>query len=342
MANMSEVTKTEESLSATIARHYDNGENNLSARNESRILYLRNFNNWVKSTLIQEAVTMLRDSRIHDGKMHVLDFACGKGGDLNKWRNSSCMEHLVAVDISPGSISNCHSRYEEMKKRNKYLFDAQFIVADCTRVNINTLFKDSSMKLHLVSCQFAFHYCFESIQQAECMLKNVSENLISGGIFIGTIPNAREIVRRQKECGKKQFGNSIYNIEFMCDIDKPFPIFGAKYNFHLEGVVDCPEFLVYFPALEKLAKSYGLELKMKMTFAEYFEKRSNLDLNLLNRLTALEVYPPRKGIELMGMEDDYDKAKQFVKENKHDSIGTLSKSEWEVATLYMVFMFQKM
>lgn len=38
----------------------------------------------------------------------------------------------------------------------------------------------------------------------------------------------------------------------MCDIDKQFPIFGAKYNFHLEGVVDCPEFLVYFPALEKL------------------------------------------------------------------------------------------
>lgn len=61
-------------------------------------------------------------------------------------------------------------------------------------MNINKLFKDSNMKLHLVSCQFAFHYCFESIQQAECMLKNISENLVSGGIFIGTIPNAREIV----------------------------------------------------------------------------------------------------------------------------------------------------
>ncbi|XP_015363309.1 PREDICTED: mRNA cap guanine-N7 methyltransferase [Diuraphis noxia] len=338
---MSEVTKPQELLSVTIARHYDNGENNLSARYASRILYLRNFNNWVKSTLIQEAVIMLRNSKIHDGKMHVLDFACGKGGDLNKWRNSSCMEYLIAIDISPGAISNCHSRYKEMKARNRYLFDAQFIVADCTRVKINTLFKDSCMKLHLVSCQFAFHYCFESIQQAECMLKNVSENLVSGGIFIGTIPNANEIVRRQKECGKKQFGNSIYNIEFLCDIDKPFPIFGAKYNFHLEGVVDCPEFLVYFPALEKLAKSYGLELKMKMTFADYFEKHSNLDVNFLNRITALEVYPPRKGIELMGTEDDYDKAKQFLNETKVDSVGTLSKSEWEVATLYMVFMFQK-
>lgn len=50
------------------------------------------------------------------------------------------------------------------------------------------------MKLHLVSCQFAFHYCFESLSQAEYMLKNVSENLLGGGIFIGTIPNANVIV----------------------------------------------------------------------------------------------------------------------------------------------------
>lgn len=79
---------------------------------------------------------MLRDSRIHDGKMNVLDLACGKGGDLNKWRNASCMEHLVAVDISQGSIVNCKSRYQDMKRRNRYLFDAEFIVADCTRVGI--------------------------------------------------------------------------------------------------------------------------------------------------------------------------------------------------------------
>lgn len=39
----------------------------------------------------------------------------------------------------------------------------------------------------------------------------------------------------------------------------------------------------------RLAKSYGLELKMKMTFAEYFEKHSKLDTHFLNRITALEV-----------------------------------------------------
>ena len=30
-----------------------------------------------------------------------------------------------------------------------------------------------------------------------------------------------------------------------------FPLFGAKYDFHLEGVVDCPEFLVHMPTMEK-------------------------------------------------------------------------------------------
>lgn len=50
---MTDVPKNREQLSATIASHYDNGENNLSARNKSRILYLRNFNNWVKSILIR-------------------------------------------------------------------------------------------------------------------------------------------------------------------------------------------------------------------------------------------------------------------------------------------------
>jgi len=39
----------------------------------------------------------------------------------------------------------------------------------------------------------------------------------------------------------------------------------------------------------RLAKSYGLELKMKMSFAEYFEKHSKSDVNFLSRITALEV-----------------------------------------------------
>jgi len=47
------------------------------------------------------------------------------------------------------------------------------------------------------------------------------------------------------------FGNEVYRIEFETPNKTQLPLFGAKYNFHLEGVVDCPEFLVHFPLVEK-------------------------------------------------------------------------------------------
>lgn len=62
------------------------------------------------------------------------------------------------------------------------------------KVRLREKYKDASMKLDLVSCQFSFHYCFESLPQAECMLRNASESLKPGGYFIGTMPNAYELV----------------------------------------------------------------------------------------------------------------------------------------------------
>lgn len=66
--------------------------------------------------------------------------------------------------------------------------------------------------------------------------------------------------RWQKADGNK-FGNEIYSVEFSCDKNNP-PLFGAKYIFKLEGVVNCPEFLVHLPMFKKLAWKFGLELIM--------------------------------------------------------------------------------
>jgi hypothetical protein len=57
--------------------------------------------------------------------------------------------------------------------------------------------------------------------------------------------------RKRQQTEGDSFGNEIYKVEFQCDTKPPFPLFGAKYSFHLEGVVDCPEFLVHFPTLVK-------------------------------------------------------------------------------------------
>lgn len=45
----------EKTLGATVAKHYnDHPEGTKDSRKESRIFYMRNFNNWVKSVIINE------------------------------------------------------------------------------------------------------------------------------------------------------------------------------------------------------------------------------------------------------------------------------------------------
>lgn len=53
--------------------------------------------------------------------------------------------------------------------------------------------------------------------------------------------------RRLETSETESFGNEIYTVKFQKK--GSYPLFGCKYDFKLEGVVDVPEFLVYFPLL---------------------------------------------------------------------------------------------
>nr|XP_022343188.1 mRNA cap guanine-N7 methyltransferase-like [Crassostrea virginica]XP_022343189.1 mRNA cap guanine-N7 methyltransferase-like [Crassostrea virginica] len=346
-------------LSETVAKHYNElKETGLEVRTQSRIFYLRNFNNWIKSVLIGETVkTLQREGR--EKSLVVLDLCSGKGGDLLKWKKAG-ISRLVCADIAGTSVEQCEVRYREMMGRGHHdryageTFSAEFITADCTKVRLREKYQDASMTFDLCSCQFSFHYCFESLPQAKMMLQNACECLSLGGYFIGTTPNSQEIMKRLRMSENKSFGNEVYRVTYEMDDLDSVPLFGAKYNFHLEGVVDCPEFLVYFPMLEKLADDYGMRLLYKKPFAEFFSENAEKGeyRSLLNKMQGLETYPSDG---LMGTEsDDYtdtegtyqevvagDDRPDHVKQRGPPKVGTLSKSEWEATTIYCVFAFQK-
>jgi mRNA (guanine-N7-)-methyltransferase len=356
--------------SKVVATHYNNlEEKGLVERLKSRIFYMRNFNNFIKSMLINEYLQKIKDSNQFGTPLRVLDMCCGKGGDLLKWQKGRLenvpsnrftnfiyffipgnITYLICTDIAEVSVDQCKTRYEKITSHDppdRKSFKAEFFTCDSTRDRLRERFYDPAIELNLVSCQFAFHYCFETPRQAECMLKNASECLKPGGYFIGTIPDANEIMRRQKESGSEDgFGNDIYKIQFLSDPDD-LPIFGAKYNFHLDGVVDCPEFLVYFPALVELAKKYSLKLVAKERFEDYYEQKVQSGKNLIEKMQALEPYGLFGNRNLSGTnEAEYSHAKEYLLRNHEDNnsrkrVGTLTKSEWEAITLYMVFAFQK-
>lgn len=172
------------------------------------------------------------------------------------------------------------------------------------------------------------------------MLKNVSECLKPGGYFIGTIPDAFDIMRRQKAAGSDTFGNDVFEIKFLSDPDD-LPVFGAKYNFHLDGVVDCPEFLVYFPAFEKLAKEYSLELVEKVRFEDYFEAKKYSGRGLIEKMQALEQYGMQNSGNPKTNDKEYEHVNEFLIQNggynNQKRAGTLSKSEWEATSKILFY-----
>jgi mRNA (guanine-N7-)-methyltransferase len=142
--------------------------------------------------------------------------------------------------------------------------------------------------------QFCMHYAFESVTKVRCMLQNVTRWLRPGGVFVGTIPNAEQLLMRldqiPAESSELSFGNSVYSIKF--ETRQPRPLYGHRYSFFLQDAVeDIPEYVVHWesfvqcvhfffllPYLSshvfvfRLAAEYGLHPLYRKEFHEVFEE----------------------------------------------------------------------
>lgn len=231
--------------------HYDNKlQIGMNKRKDSEIIGLRNFNNWVKNTLIQKYISK---------GDQVLDLCCGKGGDLNKFDKKD-ISVLYGVDISKESLKDMVERYQNSKIK----YSLKLYHGDATTKNINIA------KVDVVSCQFALHYSFESEKQARRLLMNVEQNLKNGGYFLVTTTDSYVMVKKLNEKGLK-YGNEIYQVEF--ENSSFTQGYGNKYTFALKEAIDsCPEYLVHPKIFESLAKEYGLDLILNLNFHEFYEK----------------------------------------------------------------------
>ncbi|MCJ1470621.1 mRNA cap guanine-N7 methyltransferase [Pseudocyphellaria aurata] len=195
-------------------------------KTDSRIKGIRNFNNWVKSTVIHKF------SPTEDGNgppLRVLDLGCGKGGDLGKWQQApQPVGILIGIDPAEISIRNAQDRYADMWRggnrggrggrgggRPRRTFDAEFFAQDAFGQSIanipivrNIGFDPGTPAsrrgggFDVVSMMFCMHYAFESEAKTRGMLQNVAGSLVKGGRFIGTIPNS-DVIRSKVEAFHK-------------------------------------------------------------------------------------------------------------------------------------------
>jgi mRNA (guanine-N7-)-methyltransferase len=293
---------------AAVSQHYnERRDEGREGRQTSRIIRLRNFNNWVKTVLIN----------LHTRPgCRVLDLCCGKGGDLMKWAKVKASA-LVACDTAAVSISQAVERYNKM---SSVTFRPKLLVGDCFDVRLTDYLEEDEC-FDIVSCQFAMHYAFESKERARQMLLNVTERLKPGGFFIGTTPDANVVVRKLRAVDGLSIGNAVFKIDLDDSFeDKKFArdgsCFGIRYNFTLDAnVEDCPEYLVHFPSLQELARDYELELVLLSNFHDFYSEFSG---------------------EKYGEFRDLFRQMRVLDEN-----GTISADEWDAIYIYTAFAFRK-
>jgi hypothetical protein len=175
----------------------------------------------------------------------LIDFACGKAGDLSKWVNAK-LSFVFGIDISKDNLENrldgACARYLNFKKSKKNVPNALFVNGN-SAYNI----KDSSAMLsekakqitaaifgkgskeadkigkgvakqygkgvdgfNVSSCQFAIHYFFKDPDILRGFMKNIAECTKQNGYFIGTCYDGKLVFN---ELRKTKTGDSIKIVE---------------------------------------------------------------------------------------------------------------------------------
>ena len=136
-ANSGESSKQNVSL---VRNHYNSlVDGKLDDRKQSRIFYLRNINNWVKSMLFgtlyiinqilywinlsfnfnaADYLDLIRSEMGSDHNIAAHDMCCGKGGDLLKWKIGR-ISHLICVDVADAAVNACCDRYLQMLDKER-------------------------------------------------------------------------------------------------------------------------------------------------------------------------------------------------------------------------------
>ena len=326
-----------------VAKHYSQRQNqNLEQRKQSPIYNLRCLNNFVKSTLIQ-TVTKKKD--------RVMDLACGKGGDLGKFKKAE-IGYYCGIDIALESV-----RRDAIQRYNKgdYTFPATFIAGDAFVHDLEDVLGENVKGLFdVVSCQFAIHYSFSTEKRARKAFENISKALRPGGHFVGTTVDSNVLVRNLRQTDGLLFGNDVIEVNFdEKHSKKEFlpPGFGIEYSFTLEdAVTDCKESLVPLITFAELAKEYDLEIMRWTNFHQYVHEMLNLTkegkYRSVHELWFHLMQPPGGRMDGKSMVPRNAEGQSLlyataVKPLNKSLNAALTEQEWEAAEYYTTFILRK-
>ena len=242
-----------------IQAHYNRmAQETKRQRNLDDLLPVRNFHNWIKNCLISQHCRP---------KDRVVDFCCGKGGDLFKFKHSGVSEYC-GYDFAQDAIQTAQNRAHSIT------FPVRFEVKDMSQA-----LPAPRRLFDVVNAQFCLHYFWDTEERALAFLTNASRHLRPGGHLLATFTD--EDVLRTTMSTIRQPGraaNSLYSIRIdsstapwkSVDSGTGDNGFGRRYTFTSgSSIRDSEEYAVPLRSLTELAGRVGLELASSENFHKY-------------------------------------------------------------------------
>jgi hypothetical protein len=332
--------------------------NKVSNKTETRPL--RDFHNlYVKNTLINK---LTKPGNI------LMDFACGKGGDLPKWISAN-LDFVFGIDINKDNIENridgACARYLNYSQKFNVIPKALFINGNSSAniKNGNAYFNDKNRMIskaifgegtknevtlgrgvyknygiasngfNITSIQFALHYMFENESILNEFLTNVAQTTALNGYFIGTCFDGRKIFNMLSQIDTEKSKSLFKNDKKIWEITK-------KYG--QTELLDDESCMGY--AIDVYQES------INKTFREYL-----VNFNYLNRLlenygfvmlTSAECKQMGLNSSVGGFNELYNNMTIDIKkdknlQNKIGNANNMSNEEKEISFLNNYFIYKK-
>ena len=321
---------------------------------------LKNFHNLYVKKMLIKSVSKRDDT--------LIDFACGKAGDLSKWIAAK-LSFVFGIDISKDNLENrldgACARYLKARKQNKHMPYALFVNGnsafnikngaamrdDKAALITKAIFGHGTEKSELIgkgvsrqygvgaegfnisSCQFALHYFFKDPETLQGFLKNLTECTKLGGYFIGTAYDGKLIY---KLLSKKAQGE---NLQIYEDDKKIWEII-KEYKF--DKFEDNASSLGY--RIDVFQESINQLITEYLVNFDYFNRvMENYGFKIIDREEAQSIgLPEGSGLfsELfMNMMEEI-KANKY-KANDYGDAANMSINEQKISFLNRYFVYKK-
>lgn len=225
-------------------------------KNDEYFHNMRKFHNNIKKELINKYASNCNK---------LIDFCCGKGGDMHKWINSN-IKYVIGYDINENYLKEAQKRYENLKKQKNIYTNIIYKHIDLSS-NIINLEGD---KADIITCNFALHYFFENEKIFDIFKTSLINNLKINGYFIGTIFDGFSIINNINNQIDKNF-DQLFKID---NLNINNTLFGNKIKVYLrDSIIDniSYEYLIFFGKFVSKMEDNGFILIDSKLFSEFEE-----------------------------------------------------------------------